>query len=439
MVYDVSNLLAERERLVAEINWYNQQADTMWKRNEINKRVTRINQLDSLLQQNQMRGYQQQQQYPNVQYGYQQNMSPYANQVQMPPMNSPYQDRYSNIGFNQPVVDNSSNNRYANKPLPQDSVRNDPPASYRIESKPVECTPVKPEVKKYTSTSLYPLLCDRHIKEIERKLETGYYERVETEVKPANLTDPFILEKTKKDISSIEEFYNTFVNKLDFDKPMAFTFFKNDLYIVPNKTTDEQINQTKDLIKDIANEECQDEFLYTLANILLGTLEFIRNITSYNYALMLNDIMKYCYNDTFGCDDIVDDREEMRIEISKIKIIKNKEQIYAAFKHLAKQMNKTEITKVYDNKYLKIQLKTPTLLVYNKEFYGILNNIKSPMTLRKESFKEFYNIVSESFKYFGDFNKFINVIFVDHFFRIYNLRVYSHANGGSTQYIVTSL
>lgn len=447
MVYDVSNLLAERERLIGEIQWYNQQPETMWKRNEVNKRITRINQIDAMMQQGQMNQYQQPMQPQYGSYGYRQNMSPYVNQQQYQPMNSPYQERYTpnnTVGYNyNSSVNDITNNRYANKPLPQDSIRNDPPASYRVESKPVVTQPVKKEEKKYTSNSLYPLLCDVHIKEIERKLDTGYYERYETIVREANDLGPFILEKTKKDITTIDDFYNTFANKLDFNKLMAFTFFKNELYIIPNEISDENFEEVKKYIKTVVDEDNKDERLGMIFKALMlltpRSTTNIEYMTSYNYTVMFNGIMKYCYNSKFECDDLLTDMDEVTRCIENIKVVKDKDNLYSAINHLAKQFNKTEVNKVYDNKFIKVQLKVPTLLVYNKEYYGILNVVKGPMTLRKESIKDLYEIVTEAFKYFGDHNKFINVIFVDHFFRQYNLRAYSHKSGDNTQYIVTNV
>lgn len=452
MVYDISNMIAERERLVGELQWFQQQPETVWKRNEINKRVNRINQLDQIIQRDQIRSQYGQMQYN---YGYQQpqNISPYVNQPQMPPMNSPYQDRYSpvtNIGFNQPMNGGTSGDRYASKPLPSnmpanEMVTNEPVGSYRVESnaKPVKKEEPKQEVKHYTGNSFYPLICDKDIKEIERKLDNGLYERCESKIDDKNL-EPYptiILEKTKENISSTDDFYNKFIQKLDFTKPKAYIFNNISSYAVPTKHTEKEIADCKEELKHL-HEEIEKGYTWklegTLTDIDSTRLPFIIGHVA---AKEFNSILRYCYNSGFSCDDFLRDGQGIQSVIDQEQVLKDKEKYYETYRCLNKIYSQMDLALINDGKSLKITVKYPTMTFYSPDMdlepiFHKINRLGTPFTLRKQSFKALYDAIDETFKFFGKDTKYIRLKIIDVVYQLMHFNVYVYGKDEEKQFII---
>lgn len=447
MVYDVSAFIAERDRLIAELQWYQQQPETINKRNEMNNRMTRINQLESMIQQNMMRQQYGQPQYGQSQYGnYMYNNiqnSPYASQNQLPPMASPYQEGYrsqQSIGYSpygngQPAA-TTTNSRYANKPLPQESnsyrVSNEPPSSYRVESKPIVTKPVVKEVvKKYLSNSIYPLLTYKNVKEIERTLETGYVER-EAEILKDSSPLPFIeYEKSKEIITSREEFYKTFINHLPYDIYVAYAYNKGKVFAVP-EINDDCFTDDKAALKEL-NENNIFENLKTL---MLQSLKQLYGPICNKYTYMFNDILKYCYNNTNVCDNFIADLENLNKHIESIGVIKDRQPYYDALKHIAHELSKIKLEKMGEHKFYKVTLIEPTLTLICPHVHGIMLDITTPVTLRKTSCEELFKIVDDTFKFFGGPIKCLSITIVD----LRDIRLecvaYSFGTGADKQYII---
>jgi hypothetical protein len=444
MVYDVSMFIAERDRLIGELNWFNQQPETVNKRNEINNRMLRINQLEDMINRSTL----QRQFNPNNQYQpytYQQpNISPYVNQSQLPPMGSLYQESYTNRGIgyspyssNQTVTTNS---RYANKPLPNDRYKNDNYSNYRVET--VKKEEPKPIIKKYISNSRYPLICKFPNTEIERQLETGYYER-EVEAKESVDKEEVILEKTDTLIKSKDDFYDIFSNKLnlvDIEKTYAYAFYNALTFGAPVIIQDDvklRVDDIKELTSKTNSYEDITEACWNIQSFIMGLFKPHLVHIGYYFGTVFNNILKYGYNGALECDNFVDDIYDIIKEINGVSIVKDKQKYIDVLTHIMSLYNNADIELLNDNTFIKIRFKIPTLVVTGQASFALAKASNPIFTLRKTSYGDLYQLVDNVFNHFGDQIKNIDMVVLvsDQMKREYS--VYSFGTGADKQYIFT--
>lgn len=447
MIYNVSNLMAERDRLIWELEQLQRQHETIQKRNQVAEYLNRLNQLDDMIQRSTAnrntydRGYtytgQQPQSYGMV---YPSN-SPYVTQNPAPPTISPYQSR--NAGYGAPVVYNTNTNdvvarRYMNKPelntpnVQQQQGRrleNEPPGAYVVKAEPP-----KP-VKKYTKDSKYPLVCDLDVKSFEVLLNNGLIQR-DIEPAPGIVSPEINLEKSKANVKSYEDFFDTFKDKIIppesfIETSQAHCFNRTETYVFPANSIDKILETFKNLqadknLEDIILDSISHNDFPKLLNVMLDK----------RYTALFNNVVKYNYDLELECDSIEEDKDDLKKAIDNIKLSRVKQHYKEVFKALAQDFKHIKLEKVYDDKFIKIHLSTPTLLVNCNSASQALKKNNAVSTLTMYSYAKLYDVVLDAFKYYGENLKRIELITVDEHMDMAKYTVYSFSTESGIQYTV---
>lgn len=440
MIYNINDLIAKRDRLAYELENLNQYPETIQKRQAMLDIQQRLNDMDNEIRRQDSLARQRHEAYMYMQRTgrnewtnpscagmiYNINPSPYS------PASSPYGTSFEQQP--RPIIstNNSAAHRYARKELPEQFknakvINNEPPSSYIVKAEPP-----KP-VKKYTKDSKYPILCESSLKEIELKLETGYIQREVEYSNAVKNNNNISLFKTDKEISSSEEFFNTFKKNLSIDA--IFGYYSSTVYILP------VTNLIKDSLSvfNTLKDELNDQNFFNNLDHLFKVFDRLKPYFNIRYTNIFNDLVEYSYCLNLKCDSLIEDSFDLKQELNKIKLVVDKTKYKQILSKIISDILSLDVKLIEDNKYLKIKIKEPEVLVNCCETYKALSKQDDVMCLRSNSYEALYNRLKELFAFYGEKAHSIKLVAVNETMNKIKFKVYTCSIGPEVQFIIARI